>query len=603
MTLLLVSMILIPPVLAQDEAAQSNNEMIPYETPLARYGDRELSLGYFFTYAMDYLGRLDRMAPEEKQELFKSTLARVFFEHAIVDLAMEQGYGQTEEYLRRKRDMENDWLSRFYVYHQFTRPFQADEEELKALYEKEREKYYKPLSFSFRHIFLKTVDLPEEQQKLAKERAEQALALIRSGSDFVEIARDYSDSEKKGTVVGPFKSRKDDPDKAINPQLEDVLLTMNPGDVSDLVQTKYGYEILKLESLTPAEYTTFESVKATLTENLRREKFEQWRSDLLNKYWDEAVVEFHPDMIFEANASPDAEIAALYGYSQTINIDDYGYLKGRNARRQPGESDEDFRTRQIEDFKELIIFNVIAGRLARELRYDAIPRYIDITDSTKVKKCYAIWWNKITSKYLEDHPITAEEKQRFYEEHQNSFLKPVQKHIAEMSFQIPPHNTDVMYEVFKAEEAAQKKAEQAIARVKAGEKFADVAKEMSESPTAANGGDVGFIDANTDVLPRMVARDALNLATETVCEKPIKANDRFYVVYNHENAEREKLEFNDSSVQTRIERAIQNQKSTEVYQEYMNKMVDADKIELLFENFYTFELRNLGPSSLDVPDK
>ncbi len=576
---------------------------VPYDTPLVRYGDKEFSLGYFYMYAMDYLGRLEQLPPEEKKQALEETLSRVIYEHAVVDLALEQGFDHTEEFIRRSRDMENEWLAKFYTYHQFTVPFEVPEEELKERYEQEKEKFYTPLRFSFRHIFFRTIDLPEEQQKKAKEEAEKAMALIKSGSDFVQVAKLFSDSEKKGTVVGPFKSRKDDPEQAINPLLEDTLLKMEAGDVSNIIQTKYGYEILKLEMLNPAQYKSYEEVKRTLSEQMRREKYQQWRENLLETNWDEAVTEFHPDMIFEDNAYPDAQIASMYGYSQNINVDDYSYLKGREIRRQEGETDEEYQERVIEHFKENIIFDIIAAKLARKLDYDTIPRYIEITKSIQNKKCYNAWWGKLVSQYLEDHPPTEEEKREFYEEYSRSFLKPQKAHVAEMTFKIPPHDEETMYEVFKAEQAATKKAEEAIRRVKAGESFAEVAKEMSENSTAQEGGDIGLIETKTEKLPRMVAREAVGLEPNSVCEKPIKAGDSFYVVYTYEKPERETMEFEDAIVQSRIERGIQNQKSSKLYQEYKDKLLDPEKIELLYDDFYTFEIRNLGQASLEVPNK
>ncbi len=587
-------------VSAQTEKTESQEqEKIPHDTPLARHGDRELTLSYFYTYAMDYLGQMERMSQEEKKQVLDNTLSRVFFEHAIVDLALEQGYGESPEYIRRTRDMANEWLTKFYVYHQFTTKFEADEEELKRRYEENKEKYFKPLRFSFRHIFFRTIDLPEQQQEQAKEEAEKALALIKSGSDFVEVAKKYSDSQKKGTIVGPFHTREHDPDKAINPVLEEALLKMEPGDVSDIIQTKYGYEILKLESLRPAHYSKFEEVKRTLSEYLRRDKYKEWRDNIIEKYWDEAVTTYNPELIFDEDAGPDAILVTVYG--QEINMDDYSYLKGRDYRPRPNESDEEYRERRIDYLKKNIIFDFIAAKLAKELDYDKIPRYIQITNSIRNKKCYSAWWYKINEQYQKDHPITEEEKRQFYEEHSKNFLEKPEAHIAEMTFNMPPHDEEVMYEVFKAEQAAKKKAQKAIQRLKAGEKFEEVAKDMSESPRAEKGGDLGFISWSTDKLPRTVAREALNLDPGTVCDEPIKADDKFYVVTNYEKDERGTMDFKNEKVQSRIVRGILNQQKTELFREYTNKLVDEEKIELLFDDFYTFSLRNLGQAPLDVP--
>jgi peptidyl-prolyl cis-trans isomerase SurA len=98
--------------------------------------------------------------------------------------------------------------------------------------------------------------------------------------------------------------------------------------------------------------------------------------------------------------------------------------------------------------------------------------------------------NAITQKVVQDEvgrhlqPTRAQE-QAFYNAHAKEYTVPEQVHLSEILIPTPDPATDAQV----AE--AQKKADAAVAKLKAGTSFADVAKAMSGGPTASAGGDLG----------------------------------------------------------------------------------------------------------------
>lgn len=85
--------------------------------------------------------------------------------------------------------------------------------------------------------------LSEEAKSMARDKAEQLLDSLKNGADFSELARKYSDDSasavnggdlgrvKKGVFVKPF---------------EDAAFLLKPGEISDVVETEYGYHIIKV---------------------------------------------------------------------------------------------------------------------------------------------------------------------------------------------------------------------------------------------------------------------------------------------------------------------------------------------------------------------
>lgn len=576
-------------------------ELIPFDTPLARYGDLEIPLSYFYQYARDKLYQIERTTPEERKEMLDQALQQTIFEHLIVRLSKEQGYWTEQEFTAHNRVMENDWLVRFYQYHQYYQKMIPTDEDLKKRYEETKKEYFQPPQFSFRHVFFQTVDKPEEEQKMAFARAKEALALIRSGSDFVEVAKLYSDSGRKGDLIGPFKTRAYDPDRAINPVIEETLLAMKPGDISDILPTKYGYEILKLETYEPERYTPFEAVKLTIQNRLMSERLQEWIKDLLDQHYSEAVTCFQPYVVFDENAAPDAVVAVVYG--QPITRYDYNITKTNRQNRNPDEGIEAYRDRIIDYLKTGLIYQYIVAHLARGLGYDQISAYRQLTDLGRHQKLYRVWWSRMVDQYLNDHPITESEKQAYYRENEARFKAQQTSHIGVIRVDYPPHNKEVMYEIYKAQQTALSKAKEAIERIKKGEDFAQLAKEVSSDPSAAEGGDLGYISSDTDKLPRMAATDAMRLEAGQVSDEPFNAEDCYYVFKCFDKPPRGKLEYDDPTVQKRIEQGLLSQKRSQFLEDMMKKMVDKDRIELLYPEFYTLDPGKVARPSIDPPSQ
>jgi peptidyl-prolyl cis-trans isomerase SurA len=99
-----------------------------------------------------------------------------------------------------------------------------------------------PEAVKLSHILLEIQTSPSTLDSL-KRKAEGILELVRKGGDFSQLAATYSDdpSSQEGGDLGFFK-RGD-----MIPKFEEVAFALNPGEVSDVVQTEYGYHIIKVE--------------------------------------------------------------------------------------------------------------------------------------------------------------------------------------------------------------------------------------------------------------------------------------------------------------------------------------------------------------------
>lgn len=162
---------------------------------------------------------------------------------------------------------------------------QVGETEMREYYETNLAKYTEDDTFRARHIFFRTNEkAPAADIKRTMTTALMVLAEAKSGKDFAELAKSYSEdpaARKDGGALGSFK--KGD----MLPELEGAILAMKPGEVSELVYTTSGFHIIKLEERTTGKVKPFESVKSEIEEALYRKKsedrFNQWAKDLRAK--------------------------------------------------------------------------------------------------------------------------------------------------------------------------------------------------------------------------------------------------------------------------------------------------------------------------------
>jgi peptidyl-prolyl cis-trans isomerase C len=115
--------------------------------------------------------------------------------------------------------------------------------DISAFYEKNPDKFQQPESVHAAHIL---IIVPPEADAAAKAslkaRAEEALKAAKSGQDFAALARQYSQdgSAQHGGDLGFF------PKGQMVPAFEKVAFSLKPGEISDLVETQFGYHIIKV---------------------------------------------------------------------------------------------------------------------------------------------------------------------------------------------------------------------------------------------------------------------------------------------------------------------------------------------------------------------
>ncbi len=108
----------------------------------------------------------------------------------------------------------------------------------------------------------------DADKKKAKEKIEELLKQVKAGADFAKLAQENSGcpSSKQGGDLGYFGKG-----QMVKP-FEEAAFAMKPGDVSGVVETQFGYHIIKLTEKKAAAKIAFDEVKAKIADSLKRKK-------------------------------------------------------------------------------------------------------------------------------------------------------------------------------------------------------------------------------------------------------------------------------------------------------------------------------------------
>lgn len=130
---------------------------------------------------------------------------------------------------------------------ELAKPYLKDRETEDRLMNEAYTNYCKNVEMS--HILISFGQYPDEAAKAAaREEAQEVAARAQAGEDFAALAQQYSDdpgSQNRGGYLGYIKGG-----KLIYP-FEKVAFAMNVGEVSDPVETRYGYHIIKVHNVRP----------------------------------------------------------------------------------------------------------------------------------------------------------------------------------------------------------------------------------------------------------------------------------------------------------------------------------------------------------------
>ena len=145
----------------------------------------------------------------------------------------------------------------------------VSEKEIKAYYEGNLETFKKPEQVRASHILIKVDPGADEAKKAeARTKIESVQKKLKKGEEFGALAKEYSEGPTgtKGGDLGFFGRG-----QMVKP-FEEAAFTMKPGQVSDMVETQFGYHLIMVTDRTPEGTLSYEEVRDRLEQFLSQQK-------------------------------------------------------------------------------------------------------------------------------------------------------------------------------------------------------------------------------------------------------------------------------------------------------------------------------------------
>lgn len=142
----------------------------------------------------------------------------------------------------------------------------VDESEIRAAYDSRKNEFSEPEQRKASHILVKVAKgSSEDVYAAARKKIEAVQARIKAGEDFAKLAKEVSDdasNASKGGDLGWFKAG------MMVPEFDQAVFSMDKGDVSDIVETQFGFHLIYLTDIRPAHQTPYAEVKDKIRNDL-----------------------------------------------------------------------------------------------------------------------------------------------------------------------------------------------------------------------------------------------------------------------------------------------------------------------------------------------
>jgi peptidyl-prolyl cis-trans isomerase SurA len=147
-------------------------------------------------------------------------------------------------------------------------------------------------------------------EEAAKAKAEEIRKRITGGEPFEKVAGEASDSASKanGGLIGPLNMNE------LSPDFRKIIEGLKTGDMTQVIRTQRGYQILRLESMTPTKVLEFDKAREQISDRVftdkRREEFQKY----MVKLRAQAIIDWkNPDVkkAYEEGLAQQAKTAAV----------------------------------------------------------------------------------------------------------------------------------------------------------------------------------------------------------------------------------------------------------------------------------------------------
>jgi peptidyl-prolyl cis-trans isomerase SurA len=164
-------------------------------------------------------------------------------------------------------------------------------EDVVKYYQAHKQDFVRPETVILREIFVSTENKPEADIPTLRKKAENFRdRVLKNGDDFGELAKRFSDSPtaQQSGELGAFERSK------LDPNISEKVFALNRGQMTDVIETKTGFEILQVRERYQAGEQPLEKVEPEITNKLYEEKMDPGMRDYLKTLREDSYLQVKP---------------------------------------------------------------------------------------------------------------------------------------------------------------------------------------------------------------------------------------------------------------------------------------------------------------------
>jgi peptidyl-prolyl cis-trans isomerase SurA len=181
-------------------------------------------------------------------------------------------------------------------------------EDVVKYYQAHKQEFVRPETVVLRELFVSTENKPEADIPTLRKKAENLRdRVLKNGDDFGELAKRFSDSPtaQQSGELGAFERSK------LDPNISEKVFALNRGQMTEVIETKTGFEILQVRERYQAGEQPLEKVDPEISNKLYEQKMEPGMRDYLKTLREDSYLQIKPGYTDSAAVStqPIEEVA------------------------------------------------------------------------------------------------------------------------------------------------------------------------------------------------------------------------------------------------------------------------------------------------------
>ncbi len=348
------------------------------------------------------------------------------------------------------------------------------EEDVREVYDKRAPSLVVPESFTLRHVYLRVPEgAAEDAWEAANKRAESVRDLLKQpGADVDAIIVEHSDSED--ARLGGWIRRLQLGTLNLSASFEETVRSLEPGEISDPIRTRRGYQVVFLVDHSPGRQLGYEELRDRIYSQLQTERNQQASAALM----DRLRVEDPLEIDLGAVATGDPEEVAISGPGVEMTLAELRTVQSircqqlEDALANDGKATAEIGERLLDDHR--------LYRYGRAIGLDETSEFEEMWSDQRRRILAEFVFNRHYQTWLDERK--PEEIRAFYDENRPRFATPRQLHLRALFLEYAGPD---LYATFDL-------SEKALERLVSGEPVEQVAADIGAIAGPNGDGDYGW---------------------------------------------------------------------------------------------------------------